>query len=72
MVIKALAADLYRAQQKVHSLEEQLEQATLAEKESLQRELLAATAERDQLRRLVDAKKRKPLFRTSHKHDPRI
>lgn len=62
MVIKALAADLYRAQQKVHSLEEQLEQAPLAEKESLQRELRAATAERDQLRRLVDAKKRKPLF----------
>ena len=62
MVIKALAADLYRAQQKVHTLEEQLEQAPLAEKESLQRELRAATAERDQLRRLVDAKKRKPLF----------
>ena len=62
MVIKALAADLYRAQQKVHSLEEQLEHVPLAEKESLQRELRAATAERDQLRRLVDAKKRKPLF----------
>lgn len=67
MVIRSLAADLYRAQQKVHQLQEQLELAQPAEKEALKRELGAATAERDQLRRLVEAKKQKPLYRTSFK-----
>lgn len=68
MVIKSLATELYRAQQEVHRLQEKLEHAELKQKEVLQRELQAATAERDQLRRLVDARKEKPLFRTSFKN----
>ena len=70
MVIKALAIELYRAQQKVHTLQEQLEEAPLSEKDSLRQELRSATAECDQLRRLVEAKKQRPLYRTSHKYDP--
>ena len=71
-MIKALAIELYRAQQKVHRLQEQLENAPLSEKEAIGRELRAATAECNQLRRLVEAKKQQPLYRTSHKKDPRI
>ncbi len=70
MVIRALAIELYRAQQKVHKLQEQLEEAPLSEKDSLRQELRTATAECDQLRRLVEAKKQQPLYRTSHKYDP--
>lgn len=72
MVIKSLATDLYRAQQKVHRLEEKLDKAELKQKETLQRELQAATAERDQMRRLVNARKEKPLFRTSFKNEPEL
>ena len=64
MVIRALAIELYRAQQKVHTLQEQLEEAPLSEKDSLRQELRTATAECDQLRRLVEAKKQRPLYRT--------
>lgn len=70
MVIKSLATDLYRAQQNVHRLQEELENAELGKKDSLRKELQAATAERDQLRRMVDAKKEKPLYRTSFKKEP--
>jgi len=65
LVIKSLAADLYRAQQQVHRLEGKLEKAAPGERDSIGRELQAASAERDQLRRMVDARKEKPLFRTS-------
>lgn len=66
-MLKALATDLYRAQQKVHRLQEQLENAPLAEKEAITQELRDATAECTQLRRMVEAKKQKPLYRTDHK-----
>lgn len=69
-MIRSLAADLYRAQQKMHKLQEQLEMAPLAEKEGLRRQLENATAECNQLRQLVEAKKQRPLFKTSHKKDP--
>ena len=65
MVIRSLATDLYRAQQNVHRLQEKLEQAELKQKEALKRELKDAEAERDQLRRMVDARKEKLPFRTS-------
>jgi hypothetical protein len=71
-MIKALAIELYRAQQKVHRLQDQLEQAAPSEKEAIKRKLHGATAECNQLRRLVEAKKQQPLYRTSHKKDPRI
>lgn len=69
-MIRSLAAELYRAQQKVHKLQDQLENAPLAKKEGLRRELRSAAAECNQLRRLVEAKKQRPLFKTSHKKDP--
>ncbi len=69
-MLKALATDLYRAQQKVHKLQEQLEHAPLSEKEAIKRELRDATAECNQLRRMVEAKKQPPLSRTDHKKTP--
>ena len=71
-MLKALAKDLYRAQQKVHRLQEQLENAPLSEKEAIRRELRGATAECTQLRRLVEAKKERPLYSTTHKKIPGI
>ena len=68
-MIRSLATDLYRAQQRVHRLQEQLEEAPPAQKEELSRELREATAECNQLRRLVEAKKQRPLFKTSHKKE---
>ncbi len=72
MVIKALAVELYRAQQKVHKLQDQFKKAPLTEKERLRQELCTANAECEQLRRLIEAKKQKPLFRTSFKNEPKI
>ncbi len=71
-MLKALATELYRAQQKVHRLQEQLENAPLSEKEALRHELRSATAECNQLRRLIEAKKERPLHSTTHKKIPGI
>lgn len=67
MVIKALALELYQAQQRVHRLQEQIDRAAPGEKEALNAEMRVAKAERDQLRRLIDGKKSKPLARSSFK-----
>lgn len=67
MVIKALALELYRAQQRVHRLQEQLENCAVSDKAPIKEELRRAKAECDQMRRLVDGKKSKPLARTSFK-----
>ncbi len=72
MVIKALARELYRAQQNVHRLQERLDKAALSEKERIREELRVADAECRQLRRMVEGKKQKPLFRTSFKDGPKI
>jgi hypothetical protein len=72
MVIKALALELYRAQQTVHKLQDQLEKATLADKERIKEELRVASAECRLLRRMVEGKKQKPLFRTSFNDGPKI
>jgi hypothetical protein len=66
-MLKALATDLYRAQQKVHRLQEQLENAPLADVEALTQELRGAAAECNQLRRLMEAKKQQPLHTVSRK-----
>lgn len=72
MVIKAIAMDLYRAQQKVHKLEDQLEAAPLAEKEPLREALRVARAECKQLRSMVEARKEIPAFRRDFKNKPRF
>jgi hypothetical protein len=69
MVVKALALELYKAQQKLHKLQDQYDGAELKDRERLRRELQQAEAERDQLRRLIDGRKEKPLFRTSFQDD---
>jgi hypothetical protein len=70
LVIKALAIELYRAQQTVHKLQDQLADASPAERDVLRRSLRTARAECEQLRRLIDAKKQTPPFRTSFKKGP--
>ena len=63
MVIRALATELYRAQQIVHMLQDQFETAPLAQRDRLRHELKRAQAECDQLRRHLEARKEAPLNR---------
>jgi hypothetical protein len=57
MSIKALALELYRAQQKVSGLEKELEQAAHQEKNLLMDELRVAVSEMKMLRRMLDGAK---------------
>lgn len=57
MSIKALALELYRANQKVDRLERELAQADPKDKERVKRELQTAEAERKQLRNMLDGAK---------------
>ena len=57
MAIRLLAVELYKAQQRVHQLRDQLEEASGHEAERLKRELAVAEHECNQLRRRVDARK---------------
>ncbi len=66
MVIRALARELYRAQQNVHKLQDRFDKAPLAERDRLRQELRSAQAECDQLRRLVEARKEPPPFRRTY------
>ena len=65
MSIKALAVELYRAQQKVHKLQDQLEKAPLKEKEQLRHDLRVAEAECNQLRRIMEGEKETSRSRLS-------
>ena len=65
MSIKALAVELYRAQQKVHKLQDELEKAPLREKERLRRDLRTAEAECNQLRRIMEGEKETSRSRLS-------
>ena len=65
MSIRALALELYRAQQRVHKLQTSLETASLMEKDALRHELKQAEAERNQLRRIIEAEKEPSPFRDS-------
>ena len=57
MSIRALAIELYKAQQKVHKLQDQLETAGIYEKDHVHRELKQAETECNQLRRIIEAEK---------------
>lgn len=63
MSIKLLAVDLYRAQQKVDSIQKEIEKADYKEQESLKSELRIAGKELQMLRRMLDGKKESGLFR---------
>ncbi len=57
MAIRLLAVELYKSQQKVHALRDELEKSTGMESDRLRRELVVAEHECEQLRRRIDARK---------------
>lgn len=57
MSIKLLAVELYRAQQKVDSIQKEIEKADYKEQESLKSELRVAGKELQMLRKMLDGKK---------------
>ena len=57
MAIRLLAVELYKSQQKVHALRDELEISTGLESDRLRRELADAEHECKQLRRRIDARK---------------
>ena len=64
MSIRAIAIELYRAQQKVARLENELEQAAPEEKGLLEEELRAARLELRQMRTMLDGAKVESPFTT--------
>lgn len=63
MSIRAIARDLYRAQQNVDSLERQYANAPVSEQVSKKVELEIARKELDMLRRMLDGEKESGDFR---------
>ncbi len=63
MSIRALAADLYKAQQKVGQLEKTIDEAATAEKNELNQELLIARKDLEMLRKMLDGEKESGDFR---------
>lgn len=57
MVVRMLAVELYKAQQRVHQLRDKVEAAHGLELDRLRRELAVAEQECNQLRRRIDARK---------------
>jgi hypothetical protein len=62
MSIKLLAVDLYRAQQKVDSIQKEIEKADYKEQESLKSELRVAGKELQMLRKMLDGQKESGSF----------
>ncbi|MDR3629692.1 MAG: hypothetical protein P4L42_05085 [Desulfocapsaceae bacterium] len=68
MSIKAIALELYRAQQKVGRLEKELDLAAPGEKDRIQAELQAAAVEMKMMRRMLDgAKVESPFAPSRHR-----
>ena len=63
MSIKALAVDLYRAQQKVDALKKAIDEASHKEQEGLKSELKVAQREWQILRKMLDGEKESGSFR---------
>ena len=63
MSIRALALDLYKAQQDVDKLQKALSAAAPGEKDSIVQELRAAQNELQTLRRMLEGKKESGSFR---------
>jgi hypothetical protein len=57
MSVRTLAQELYALERKVERLRHELEQAPLPRKDEVDLELIRATAERDRLRAVLQAKK---------------
>ena len=62
MSIRALATELYKAQQRVHRLQDRLEKASVSDRDVLRHELRLAQAACSQLRRLMDGEKEPSPF----------
>ena len=62
MSIRSLATELYKAQQKVHRLQDKLESAELKDKDLLRAELRRAEAACAQLRRIMEGEKQGSPF----------
>lgn len=63
MSIRALALELYRAQQAVDTLQKALNSAAPAEKEGVARELREAQRELEMLRKMLEGRKESGSFR---------
>ncbi len=63
MSIRAIALDLYRAQQQVATLQKVLDQASLSERDALVQELRVAQKEMATLRKMLDGEKEAGPFR---------
>lgn len=67
MSIRAIARDMYKAQQNVNKLESEMETASLTEQDVLRGELRQAKAELQMLRRILDGEKESSSFRKKFK-----
>lgn len=63
MSIRAIAKDMYKAQQNVSRLEKTMETASFTEQKELEGELRAARAELKMLRRILDGEKESSSFK---------
>ncbi len=63
MSIRAIALDLYRAQQQVAALQKVCDQASQSERDALVQELRAAQKEMETLRKMLDGEKEAGPFR---------
>jgi hypothetical protein len=63
MSIRAVAKDLYKAQQSVDQLQKKIDAASNEEKMPLEREMKLALQDRDLLRRMLDGEKESGSFR---------
>ncbi len=64
MSIKSLARELYKAQQNVTALQNKIDNASPADKESLTGEIKLAQKEMQMLRRMLDGEKESGSFRS--------
>ena len=63
MPIRLIARDLYRLQQEVEKLEDQLKNTPYGEKREMEDRLRKLKAEKDQMRRILEGSKEPPSYR---------
>jgi cell division protein FtsL len=63
MSIRMIAKDLYRLQQEVEMLEEQVESSSPEKKEGLKDRLRKVRAERNRMQRILDGAKELPAYK---------
>ena len=63
MPLRMIAKDLYRLQQEVEKLENQIETLPYYQREYLKDRLRKARAERDRMRKILDGNKEPPAYR---------